>query len=141
VALPLTLARRIPAKQARELAGNMLDRVGLSARKLQHPRVLSGGEQQRVAIARALVHEPKIIFADEPTGNLDGQTANDIEDLLFELNREQGTTLVVVTHDLTLARRCNRQLHLVAGYLDADEQPHNIPSLASVLDERVGLGS
>ncbi|WP_410209136.1 ABC transporter ATP-binding protein [Aquirhabdus sp.] len=141
VALPLTLARRIPAKQARELAATMLDRVGLAARKLQHPRVLSGGEQQRVAIARALVHEPKIIFADEPTGNLDGQTANDIEDLLFELNREQGTTLVVVTHDLTLARRCNRQLHLVAGHLNVGEQLHTNPSPAGILGENVGLES
>ncbi len=127
VALPLTLARRMSAKQARVEAGHMLDRVGLATRKLQHPRVLSGGEQQRVAIARALVHQPSIIFADEPTGNLDGQTANDIEDLLFELNREQGTTLVVVTHDLTLARRCNRQLHLVAGQLVTSHPLDNGP--------------
>ncbi len=121
VALPLTLAKQIPAVAARKLAAAMLERVGLGAKQQQYPRVLSGGEQQRVAIARALVHEPQLIFADEPTGNLDDQTTAEIEDMLFELNREQGTTLVVVTHDQTLSARCGRQLHLQAGRLISDE--------------------
>jgi len=122
VALPLTLAKRIPAADARKLASAMLARVGLTGKQQQYPRVLSGGEQQRVAIARALVHEPQLIFADEPTGNLDDQTAAEIEDMLFALNREQGTTLVVVTHDQTLSQRCGRQLHLQAGRLISDTQ-------------------
>jgi putative ABC transport system ATP-binding protein len=122
VALPLTLAKKITAPVARKLASAMLARVGLGAKQLQYPRVLSGGEQQRVAIARALVHEPALIFADEPTGNLDDQTAAEIEDMLFTLNREQGATLVVVTHDLTLSSRCSRQLHLQAGRLVGDER-------------------
>ena len=87
-------------------------------RQAQHtPKVLSGGEQHRVAIARALIREPKIIFADEPTGNLDGETATEIEQLLFELNRELGTTLVLVTHDPKLAAQCQRHYALIDGQL------------------------
>ncbi len=126
VALPLTLAKKIPAAAARQLAAAMLDQVGLGAKQQQYPRVLSGGEQQRVAIARALVHEPQLIFADEPTGNLDGQTAAEIEEMLFTLNRERGTTLVVVTHDQTLSSRCGRQLHLQSGRLISDERTAHI---------------
>ncbi|XID74183.1 ABC transporter ATP-binding protein [Alkanindiges sp. WGS2144] len=115
VMLPLTLSKQVSPRQAKRRSQQLLERVGLGQRMLQTPRVLSGGEQQRVAIARALVTEPQVIFADEPTGNLDEHTAQDIENLLFELNREHGTTLVLVTHDLKLARRCGRQLHLQDG--------------------------
>lgn len=117
VLLPLTLNKRVSYGQAKLRAEELLARVGLEKHMKQTPRVLSGGEQQRVAIARALVTQPQVIFADEPTGNLDGQTAHAIEDLLFDLNREQGTTLVLVTHDLKLASRCGRQLHLEDGRL------------------------
>lgn len=120
VMLPLTLSKTVSPRQARLRSQALLERVGLKDRMLQTPRVLSGGEQQRVAIARALVTEPKVIFADEPTGNLDSQTARDIEDLLFDLNREHGTTLVVVTHDLALASRCGRQLHLQDGHFQVE---------------------
>lgn len=129
VALPLSLAKSMSATSARQLAATMLTRVGLAAKQQQYPRVLSGGEQQRVAIARALVHEPQLIFADEPTGNLDDQTAAEIEDMLFDLNREQGTTLVVVTHDQTLSARCGRQLHLQAGRLISDVASHPVTGL------------
>jgi putative ABC transport system ATP-binding protein len=117
VLLPLTIAGGIDKAQATARAKALLERVGLAARMAQTPRVLSGGEQQRVAIARALVHRPQVVFADEPTGNLDEHTATQIEDLLFEINREQGTTLVVVTHDNDLAARCARHVHLHDGQL------------------------
>lgn len=95
----------------------MLKKVGLERQAMQTPKVLSGGEQQRVAIARALISDPQIIFADEPTGNLDAQTAKEIEQLLFQLNREFGTTLVLVTHDSTLAQQCQRHFELRDGHL------------------------
>jgi putative ABC transport system ATP-binding protein len=117
VMLPLTLGRGVRRAQADQQAREMLAQVGLAARINQTPRVLSGGEQQRVAIARALVHRPDVVFADEPTGNLDGQTAQAIEALLFGLNREHGTTLVLVTHDAALAGRCGRRVHLADGRL------------------------
>jgi putative ABC transport system ATP-binding protein len=95
----------------------MLERVGLAARVSHYPKQLSGGEQQRVAIARAFACEPKLLFADEPTGNLDAATGAQVIDLMFELNRERQTTLVLVTHDEALSRRCGRQLRLAAGRL------------------------
>src|SRR5690554_174057 len=114
VMLPLELAGMdAPEKRAREL----LERVGLGERLTHTPRQLSGGEQQRVAIARAFASDPAILFADEPTGNLDAATGARITDLLFELNREQGTTLVLVTHDERLGQRCASALHLDAGRL------------------------
>lgn len=114
VMLPLELdGRRDAANRARHLLG----RVGLDHRLTHYPRQLSGGEQQRVAIARAFASDPAILFADEPTGNLDAATGARITDLLFELNREQGTTLVLVTHDERLAQRCASALHLDAGRL------------------------
>lgn len=125
VMLPLTLSKTVSPRQAKLRSEALLERVGLQNRMLQTPRVLSGGEQQRVAIARALATEPKVIFADEPTGNLDSQTAHDIEDLLFDLNRECGTTLVVVTHDLELASRCGRQLHLQDGHFQTENSQHS----------------
>lgn len=114
VMLPLELAGRQNAEaRAREL----LQRVGLGERLTHTPRQLSGGEQQRVAIARAFACEPAILFADEPTGNLDNRTGKDVSDLLMALNREQGTTLVMVTHDEQLAARCGRQFHIEGGVL------------------------
>ena len=115
VMLPLRLQPDFDFKQAEQKAFMWLERVGLVRQAQQTPKVLSGGEQQRVAIARALIAEPKIVFADEPTGNLDGQTATDIEQLLFELNQELGTTLVLVTHDQNLAALCRRHVKLVDG--------------------------
>ncbi len=105
---------------AREQAEQFLGRVELSERMLHYPKQMSGGEQQRVAIARAFASTPTILFADEPTGNLDTRTGTHIIDLLFELNREQGTTLVLVTHDMALAQRCERRLVLDAGELVED---------------------
>jgi putative ABC transport system ATP-binding protein len=112
VMLPLELRAR---RDAREAAAQALGQVGLTARAAHYPKQLSGGEQQRVAIARAFVTQPTVLFADEPTGNLDTHTGQRITDLLFELNRGVGSTLVLVTHDRTLARRCARMLELDAG--------------------------
>jgi putative ABC transport system ATP-binding protein len=98
----------------------LLERVGLGDRTHHYPTQLSGGEQQRVAIARAFINQPKILFADEPTGNLDNATGNSIEDLIFSLNKDIGTTLVLVTHDLDLAKRANRIIRLHAGKIVED---------------------
>lgn len=117
VMLPLELSG---ASAVRQRATTLLQRVGLGARLEHYPRTLSGGEQQRVAIARAFVSEPKLLFADEPTGNLDTATGASIIDLLFSLNRERGTTLVLVTHDAALGSRCNRWLEISAGRLTSD---------------------
>jgi putative ABC transport system ATP-binding protein len=95
----------------------MLDKVGLAQRQNHYPTQLSGGEQQRVAIARALVHKPNLVLADEPTGNLDTATGAKIINLLFELNADVGSTLVLVTHDDEVARRCQRVVHLHQGRL------------------------
>jgi putative ABC transport system ATP-binding protein len=118
VMLPLELAG---ASDAPRRAHDWLARVGLAARVGHYPKQLSGGEQQRVAIARAFAGEPKVLMADEPTGNLDGATGTEIAELMFRLNRERGTTLVLVTHDTTLASRCARRLSLAAGRLLSDE--------------------
>jgi putative ABC transport system ATP-binding protein len=119
VMLPLELAGVEPAKpQAIEL----LRRVGLEERTGHYPRQLSGGEQQRVAIARAFATAPALLFADEPTGNLDAHTGERVADLLFALNAEQGTTLVLVTHDERMAARCGRRLRLDAGRIVGDER-------------------
>ncbi len=118
VMLPLELAG---AADAEARARSWLERVGLARRVTHYPRQLSGGEQQRVAIARAFAGEPKLLMADEPTGNLDGATGREVADLMFRLNREHGTTLVLVTHDGGLAARCNRRLSLASGRLVADD--------------------
>jgi putative ABC transport system ATP-binding protein len=112
VMLPLELAA-VPHPRAQ--ATGLLERVGLAGRVTHYPKQLSGGEQQRVAIARAFSMRPAILFADEPTGNLDSRTGETIIDLLFELNREHRTTLVLVTHDEALAAHCERRIHLEAG--------------------------
>jgi len=122
VALPLEIAG---ARDARDKARVLIERVGLAARGEHYPSQLSGGEQQRVAIARALVHGPALLLADEPTGNLDDQTGESIADLLFELNRESGTTLVMVTHNPELAARCDRALRLQHGRLVAGPAVHD----------------
>jgi putative ABC transport system ATP-binding protein len=119
--LPLELAGLANARQRAE---EVLGRVGLGARVEHYPRQLSGGEQQRVAIARAFAASPSLLFADEPTGNLDKQTGQQIADLLFALNAEHGTTLVLVTHDPALAARCARTLELSGGRLVAHAANH-----------------
>ncbi|MDV5861437.1 ABC transporter ATP-binding protein [Pseudomonas mendocina] len=114
VMLPLELEGHADARQR---ARALLERVGLGQRLTHYPRQLSGGEQQRVAIARAFAAEPDVLFADEPTGNLDSHTGERITELLFQLNQERGTTLVLVTHDERLAHRCQRLIRLEAGHL------------------------
>ena len=116
VELPLTYLG-IKSSERRRMVEDILKRMNISHRAKHFPQQLSGGQQQRVAIARALIAEPKIIFADEPTGNLDGQTAEEIEQLLFALNKELGTTLVLVTHDQNLAALCQRHVKLVDGQI------------------------
>ncbi len=117
VMLPLELAGR---KDARKAASDMLDRVGLAQRLGHYPKVLSGGEQQRVALARAFVVQPTVLLADEPTGSLDFATGETVMQLMFDLNREQGTTLVLVTHDRAIAARCERRITIEAGCIASD---------------------
>jgi putative ABC transport system ATP-binding protein len=112
VMLPLELAGR---RDARRAAGEMLARVGLGQRLGHYPKVLSGGEQQRVALARAFVVEPAVLLADEPTGSLDFATGETVMNLMFDLNRERGTTLVLVTHDRAIAQRCEHRITIEAG--------------------------
>ena len=114
VMLPLELAG---VDDARVIATQWLQRVGLGSRLTHYPKHLSGGEQQRVALARAFAPDPRVLLADEPTGNLDAETGRAIIELMFALNREQGTTLILVTHDESLARRCSRVLRMDAGRL------------------------
>ena len=119
VMVPLEL-RGEATNQVRERAIEFLEEVGLGERSHHYPTQLSGGEQQRVAVARAFINDPKILFADEPTGNLDSETGEHIENLIFDLNRKQGTTLVLVTHDLDLADKCDRVIKLKNGEVDSD---------------------
>ncbi len=117
VMLPLELRGE---RQARERAAAMLARVGLSSRLGHYPKYLSGGEQQRVALARAFVCEPPLLLADEPTGSLDSATGEAVMELMFTLNRERGSTLVLVTHDLAIAARCGRRVTMAAGRLQEE---------------------
>jgi putative ABC transport system ATP-binding protein len=116
VMLPLELAGR---RDSRKAAGEMMARVGLSQRFGHYPKVLSGGEQQRVALARAFVVQPAVLLADEPTGSLDFATGETVMELMFDLNREQGTTLLLVTHDTAIATRCERRITIEAGRIVA----------------------
>lgn len=118
VAVPLELRGE---KQVGKIANELLERVGLLERSHHYPSQLSGGEQQRICIARAFSTMPAILFADEPTGNLDDETGAQIEKLIFEMNREQGTTLVIVTHDMDLAKRTNRIIRLKGGHVISDQ--------------------
>lgn len=131
VMLPAELAG---VKNAKEKAEAMLGRVGLSHRLTHLPKQLSGGEQQRVAIARAFICEPKVLFADEPTGNLDSVNGHKIADMLFELNQESHTTLILVTHDLQLAKRCQRQLVMDNGHLQEELNSASSHSVNSNLE-------
>lgn len=117
VMLPLEIAER---DNARQIATTMLERVGLAERAGHYPMQLSGGEQQRVAIARALVHQPRLLLADEPTGNLDAKTGERVIELLFGLNRESGSTMILVTHDEAIAAQCQRVFRLQRGKLVED---------------------
>lgn len=117
VMVPLELKKR---KDAKEKALELLEKVGLKDRATHYPTQLSGGEQQRVSIARAFANEPKILFADEPTGNLDTETGEMIERLIFDLNKEKGTTLILVTHDLELAAKTQRIIHIKGGKIQEE---------------------
>lgn len=129
VMLPLELAGQ---RDARRQARDMLERVGLGARLGHYPKVLSGGEQQRVALARAFVMHPAVLLADEPTGSLDFATGQTVMDLMFELNREQGTTLVLVTHDRAIAQRCARVITVAQGRAVSDV-PTDVASRAAAV--------
>jgi putative ABC transport system ATP-binding protein len=120
VLVPIEL-RGEGGRETEAMGRELLERVGLGERCDHYPVQLSGGEQQRVALARAFMNRPKILFCDEPTGNLDGETAHTMVELIFGLNREKGTTLVLVTHDLELAKRCGRVIRLKGGLVISDE--------------------
>jgi len=119
VMVPIEL-RGVSYREVEKKAIDLLDKVGLKDRVTHYPTQLSGGEQQRVGLARAFIHKPEVLFADEPTGNLDGDTGSQIEDLLFELNKDEGTTLIIVTHDRELASKCNRIIELKSGSIISD---------------------
>ena len=127
VMLPLELQG---IKGAEHKASQLLERVGLRDRTTHYPSQLSGGEQQRVALARAFISNPKILFADEPTGNLDGDTGSTVESLMFDLNKDFGTTLIIVTHNQELASRTGRIIKLRSGHIISDEK--NIPSMTTI---------
>ena len=123
VMIPLELRG---VKDASRRSSELLERVGLGERMHHYPSQLSGGEQQRVAIARAFSNEPKVLFADEPTGNLDEETGQSVEDLLFEINQELGTTLILVTHDLELAEKTEKIIQLKGGHIIDQRKGRNV---------------
>jgi putative ABC transport system ATP-binding protein len=130
VQVPLELAGQVPVREAMQRARDLLERVGLGDRTHHFPQQLSGGEQQRVALARAFVNTPRILFADEPTGNLDGATGERIVELLETLNRERGCTIILVTHDSTLAARTQRTIRLRDGVVVEDVRNHDVAPIA-----------
>jgi putative ABC transport system ATP-binding protein len=136
VRLPLEMTQKYSLKECQTLAQQWLDKVGLGHRIQHYPTQLSGGEQQRVAIARAFACQPSVLFADEPTGNLDRKTGKYIIDLLFEFNQQNQTSLVLVTHDEHLAQRCQRSIHIEDGMIVNDAV--NERNLAEVKDSRQG---
>ena len=119
VLLPLELVGTVNARAGVRMATEMLERVGLGARLAHYPKYLSGGEQQRVAMARAFIANPSILFADEPTGSLDVRTGTAVIELMFEMNRERGSTLILVTHDAAIASRCGRRVELDTGRMQS----------------------
>ena len=139
VRLPLEMTQRYSLKECQGLAQQWLDKVGLGHRMQHYPTQLSGGEQQRVAIARAFACQPSVLFADEPTGNLDRKTGKYIIDLLFEFNQQNQTSLVLVTHDEHLAQRCQRSIHIEDGMIVNDAV--NEGNLAEVKDSRHGANA
>jgi lipoprotein-releasing system ATP-binding protein len=122
VMMPMLIRRRYAKKEIRERAMQLLDMVGLDNKYSNKPNQLSGGQQQRVAIARALANEPKVLLGDEPTGNLDSRSANNVYELFARLNREIGQTIIVVTHDEEFANRAGRRIHLVDGKIESDSR-------------------
>ncbi len=129
VMIPLELQE---SKEAKAIGRELLDRVGLSHRLNHYPSQLSGGEQQRVSLARAFSNNPKVLFADEPTGNLDDETSEKVENLLFDLNREHGTALIIVTHDMELARKTDRIIKLKGGKIVSDQFTENASTLTNI---------
>ncbi len=127
VMVPVEL-RGTPYREVEQKAKELLTQVGLEERLHHYPNQLSGGEQQRVGLARAFIHKPGILFADEPTGNLDSETGEQIEDLLFDLNQKSGTTLIIVTHDRELAEKCDRIIELKSGVIYKDTISDEIES-------------
>lgn len=129
VSLPMLIRRKYTRKEIRERAMNLLDMVGLEDKYTNKPNQLSGGQQQRVAIARALANEPKVLLGDEPTGNLDTKSADNVYQLFDRLNREMGQTVIVVTHDEDFANRAGRRIHLVDGKIERDSlMNHAVPA-------------
>lgn len=122
VSLPIEISGQYSQKEAQAIAKQWLEKVGLGKRYHHYPKQLSGGEQQRVAVARAFAAKPKVLFADEPTGNLDSHTGEQIINMLFELNQAENTTLVLVTHDNELAKSCERTITMVDGHLSEQKQ-------------------
>jgi ABC-type lipoprotein export system ATPase subunit len=120
VAMPLTYTANLSEREARKRAGELLERVGLGSRLDHHPSQLSGGQQQRVAIARALVNRPPLLFADEPTGNLDSKTSVEILDMFKQLNVDEGITIILVTHDANVARTAKRAINMKDGLIEAE---------------------
>jgi putative ABC transport system ATP-binding protein len=141
VSLPLEMSNQYSLKECRELATQWLEKVGLGHRLQHYPTQLSGGEQQRVAIARAFACEPKVLFADEPTGNLDRKTGKQIIDLLFELNTQLQTTLILVTHDDQLAQRCQRSIRIDDGQIVEDKQTPSKVTESELMVENLNASS
>jgi lipoprotein-releasing system ATP-binding protein len=126
VSLPMLIRRKYSRKEIRERAMKLLDMVGLEDKHTNKPNQLSGGQQQRVAIARALANEPKVLLGDEPTGNLDTKSADNVYQLFDRLNREMGQTVIVVTHDEDFANRAGRRIHLVDGKIESDSRMNHV---------------